>query len=384
MNLLNDVITYVRRIVKTPSNSSLSDNLIIDYINRFWLMDVDARMQLFDLKTKYSFQTTPGIADYNMPLYSAQSSTLQSTIAPFPVYQGFLNPCYINGIQVPLQTQRDSFWMLYPAYIQALPSVATGDGASDIFQFTLPFFPAIPGHIDMAGIMATGSTQDPIYTSSFVTTVPVTSVYPGVIITYTNPNGSNTVVTDSGQFLSTGTGGDLFGLLMQPGEAPLGNIALTGGYSPTVNTVNYNTGLVNVTLPSIPAAGTPIQAQCYFYEQGIPRATLFFNNCLTIRPPPNTQYLVELNAYLSPAAFLATTNAVPFGYMSEYIARGAARKILSDTGDWEQFTAYEPLFIEQERLVWKRSQRTFTSTRTGTIFSELQGPSPLNHAQGGA
>jgi hypothetical protein len=170
---------------------------------------------------------------------------------------------------------------------------------------------------------------------------------------------------------------------MQPGEPPFGNLALSGGYSTTVNTVNYNTGLVNVTLPTTPAAGTSIQAQCYFYEQGIPRALLFYNNCITMRPPPNTQYLVELDTYLTPAAFLSSSQAVPFAYMSEYVARGAARKILSDTGDWEQFTAYEGLFIEQERLVWKRSQRIFTSTRTGTIFSELQGPSPINSSQGG-
>jgi len=73
---------------------------------------------------------------------------------------------------------------------------------------------------------------------------------------------------------------------------------------------------------------------------------------------------------LSPAAFLNTTQAIPFGYMAEYIARGAARKILSDTGDMEQFQFYEPLFIEQERLVWKRSQRQFTSTRTESIYSQ--------------
>jgi len=104
----------------------------------------------------------------------------------------------------------------------------------------------------------------------------------------------------------------------------------------------------------------------------LPRGVLFNNNTLTFRSPPDTQYLVQLDAYLSPAAFLNSPNAIPFGYMAEYIARGAARKILSDTGDVEQFNFYEPLFREQETLVWKRSQRQFTSTRTPTIFS--QGP----------
>jgi hypothetical protein len=69
--------------------------------------------------------------------------------------------------------------------------------------------------------------------------------------------------------------------------------------------------------------------------------------------------------------------------MSEYIARGAARKILSDTGDIEQFQFYEPLFREQEMLVWKRSQRQFTATRTPTIFSEFSSQSPSNNFSGG-
>jgi len=92
------------------------------------------------------------------------------------------------------------------------------------------------------------------------------------------------------------------------------------------------------------------------------------------------QYTVELTAYLSPAAFLNSSQAIQFGYMCEYLARGAARKILSDTGDVEQFMFYEPLFKEQELLVWKRSQRQFTSTRTQTIYSQgLSGGSGGNY-----
>lgn len=371
MNTLESIITYVRRIVKTPSNASLSDNLIIDYINRFWLMDVDARVQLYDMKTKYQFETIPGISDYNMPLYEAQSSSLQETITPFPAYQGFLETSYINGIQCAFYIQRDAFWKVWPNYIQALSQVATGDGMTQTFSLSLPFAPAIPGHVDMTGIISTGSTEDPIFTSTLVS-VPPTSIQPGVYITYTGSDGNNVTVVDSGQFLSTSADGDLYGLLITQGKPGGTNTAL-GAYTTTSNTVNYKTGAVNVTFATAPPAGTPIQAQCYFYEQGIPRAILYYNNTLTLRPPPDTQYLVELNAYLTPAAFLSTTQALPFAYMGEYIARGAARKILSDTGDVEQFMFYEPLFKEQETLVWKRSQRIFTSTRTGTIFSDLQG-----------
>jgi len=385
MDMLADILTYIRRIIKAPSNSSIPDSLLIDYVNRFWIMDVDARIQLFDLKTVYQFETIPGVDQYNMPLYQIQTETQPppagtpiQQITPYPVYQGFLDPCFVNGIPVGFGTERGTFWNAYPKYLQALTTVGVGDGSETEFTFNLPYNPAIPGHVDLTGIITSESTSDPIFTETFNPNIPITSVKPGVFLTYTDSSGNTVTITDSGQFLeidepATNPNQDLYGLLMNPANAAPGvfpnPMASLGAYDINTNTVNYNTGVVNVTFPQPPPAGADIQAQCYFYEQGIPRVILYYDNTITIRPPPNTQYLVELTAYLSPAAFLQTTNAIQFAYMCEYIARGAARKILSDTGDVEQLQMYEPFFREQEMLVWKRSQRQFTSTRTQTIFS---------------
>jgi hypothetical protein len=349
-------------------------------------MDVDARMQLYDLKTQYCFQCVTGIDQYNMPLYDVQTQPGDQEIGSYPVYQGFLTPCYVNGIQVPFYTQKSEFWNLWPNYVQALNPAAMGDGINSNYTIPLPFFPALPGHIDITGIIATGTNEDPPVVSDFLLNIPTTSVYSAVYFTTNDTNGNPVVVADSGQFLQSNAG---YGLLMRPGNAPLGNIALNGGYSTTLNTVSYANGVANVTFTAadgsalVIPAGTPINAQCYFYEQGIPRAIMYYNNVITIRPPPNIPYRVELTAYLSPAAFLNTSAAIPFGYMAEYIARGAARKILSDTGDVEQFMFYEGLFREQEMLVWKRSQRIFTATRTGTIFSETQGQTNYNNIGNG-
>ncbi len=372
MNYLSDIITYVRRIIKSPSDAVISDNLIIDYINRFWINDLDAIMQVFDLKTKYLFQTTPGVVDYNMPLYSIQTEPGPQDISYYPIYQGFFDPCFINGIQGSFSTQREVFYNMYPLYVQPLQQVATGDGTTTNFSFQLPFFPAIPGHVDMMGMLSAGRTKSPIFTNDLLS-INITSVQPRVYISYTEANGSNVIVHDSGQFLASATDSDLYGFLISPLPAPGPGLPLNGGYSMTSNTVNYNTGAVNVSFFNAPPAGTPIQVQCYFYEEGIPRSILFYNNTLTVIPPPNTQYLVELGAYLSPAAFISSGQYVPFAYMSEFLSRGAARKILSDTGDMEQLQFYEPFYQEQKMLVWKRSQRQFTSTRTPTIFSQNQG-----------
>ena len=388
MNLLSDVITYVRRLVKTPSNSLLSDNLIIDYINRFLLMDVSARIQIFDLKTKYQFQTTPGWDRYNMPLYDIQTEPGNQTIASFPVYQGFTGPAYINGIQVAFQTQKQVFYNAYPNVVQNMQVVAQGDGTAGPYTLNFPIGPnqssplnpplngLIRGHVDITGIIGTGANVDPPTantTATFqtlLTKIPTTSVDSAVFITATAADGTNIIVKDSGVFL---TGNMNYGLLMEPGNAPFGNTVLSGGYSTTANTVNYLQGTATVTFNQAVPVGSNINVQCFFFQSGLPRGILFYNNVLTFRTPPALQYLVELDAFLTPAAFLNTSSAIPFGYMAEYIARGAARKLLSDTGDWEQFDRYEPLFREQENLVHIRSQRQWTSTRTETIYSRGSG-----------
>jgi|ERR1051326_711257 hypothetical protein len=402
MNVLDDVITYMRRILKTPSDQSITNSLLIDYINRFWINDVDARIQLFDLKKKYSFQTAPGIDRYNMPLYTVQVEGNvgddQSNIYYYPVYQGFTDPCYVNGITMPLQTQKQAFFNAYPNWVQNLVAVGTGDGGAN-YDLQVPLLPTtapqnppfnalMRGHIDISGIInyAKVSNQttplDPPLVSDFDTNIPVTSVDPAIWITAIDAEGNNVVVTDSGQFLSSNIN---YGLLMKPGKAPFGNTALSGGYSTSLNTVNYLTGTINVTFPVNIPSGNNINVQCYLFQSGIPRSLLFFDNVLTLRAPPAQQYLVELDGYLSPAAYLRTSDAIQFGYMSEYIARGAARKVLSDTGDLEQFQFYEPLFREQEILVWKRSQRQFTSTRTQTIYSQGSGQNlqSFNNVSGG-
>ena len=408
MNLLNSVITYVRRIIKTPSDSVITDGLIVDYINRFWLMDVDARVQLFDLKTKYQFLTTPGVDRYNMPLYSIQTELGSQQIFYYPVYQGFMSPVFVNGIEIPLYTQRHLFNNLWPNYVQLNVQVGTGNGTVGPYTLSFPFLPGntsainnpisaalIRGHVDMTGVIQWNNPnviiQDPPISDVFgskIAQVPVSSVDSAVYFTSTGADGSNITIADSGQFL---TGNTNYGLLMQPGAAPNGNQNLafvtvpSPTYSTTQNTINYLTGVAqNVYFPTAIPSGMPINGLCYYYQLGIPRSLLYYDNVMTLRAPPNTQYLVELDAYLSPAAYLNTTDAIQYAYMAEYISRGAARKLLSDTGDWDQFNAYEPLFLEQESLVWKRSQRQFTANRTDTIFSTSYGLGIYNNSgQGG-
>lgn len=352
-------------------DSDISNVLLIDYINRFLLMDVDARIQLFDYKTTYEFLTVPGIDKYNMPLYSTQQGTTggqEQAITPFPMYQGFTNVVRINGYPANFYTNRGDFNNIWANFMLDNATAATGDGTAT-YTINLPQFPAVPGIVDISGIVSTGSNTDPIIGGTLNTTLPATSIYPCVYFQAIDTNGRNIIVSDSGQFLSGNTSGDLYGILMNATNMPKSYAALTGNPDTSTNTINYNTGVANITFPTNIPSGNSISAKCYYFQQGIPRSVLFYDNVLTLRPPPDRAYKVEIDAYLTPAALLATSNPITYAYMSEYIARGAARKILSDTGDVEQFQFYEPLFREQEMLVWKRAQRQNTSTRVQTIYS---------------
>lgn len=391
MNILNDVVTYIRRIIKSPSDAVISDNLIIDYINRFWMMDVDARIQLFDLKTKYQFMTAPGVDQYNMPLYNIQAQP-GGNASFYPVYQGFTGSAFVNGVPVSFQTERSVFFNYWMNIVQSTQALVSGDGTAGPYTITMPVTPntstninppysaLLRGNVDIAGIIATGTNTDPPIGTTLNTNIPSTSILPQVYITTIGSTGNNIVVSDSGQFLSSNSN---YGMLMQQGTAPFGYSTMPGGYRTTLNTVNYLTGTATVTFNEVIPSGNNINAQCYFFQCGLPRSILYYNNTLTLRSPPAKQYLVELDAYLSPAAFLTSTAALPYAYMAEYIARGAARKILSDTGDVEQFQFYEPLFIEQERLVWKRSQRQVTATRVPTMYSGGRGSGIGNSNFGG-
>jgi hypothetical protein len=375
VNLLSDVIVYFRRIVKSPSNAQLSDNLIIDYINRFVTSDMDMRIQLFDYKTKYGFMCTPYITHYNMPYYGVnqfktqvQGSPAPMSISPYPVYQGLRGPCYINGILAPFYTQREEFYSSWAPYLQNIQATAVGDGTPGPYTMSLPFFPCPAGHVDVTGIITVGSTQDPIVGTSLNTNVPITSLTPGVIITALDTSNYLQTVTDSGQFLNT----DQTTGFLQTQNSTTPQVIQAAGQ------VNYVTGATTVTFSANIGVGQPIQASCYFYQPGIPTAALFYNNEITLLPPPNQPYYIQFDAYLTPAAYLQSASPIQFGYMSEYIARGAARKMLSDTGDMEQFNFYEPFFREQEQLVWKKSQRILTSTPTPSFFSTPGGGNPSN------
>lgn len=324
--ILSDIITWVRRIIKANSDQSISDETIGDYINRFYVYDMSERIQLFELKRQYTFETVANIFQYQFP---------------FQNYQLIEDPVYCDGVQMGRFQSNQQFYNVFPEFVNnQQPIFADGTTGS---PFTIQFesLPILRGQTDDLG-----------------------NLLPYVYINAYDDVGNQMYIVDNG-----------LGVLLQ--TDPTFQFAPDGFSTPRIaGAINYITGLATFTFNNPTQAGSPINAISSPYSAGFPRICLFFNNIIKLYPVPDRPYKIQFDCYITPAQFLDTSSAVTFAYMSEYLARGAARKILSDTGDYDQFAFYEKLFKEQENLVLRRTSRQNTTQRTPTIFTQVGGQNP--------
>ncbi len=342
--VFSDIEQWVRRIIKAPSTQSITSKTIGDYVNRFYVYEAPERLQLFELKRQYTFETVPNIFEYQFPYQN---------------YQMLLPPVYVDGVQIGFFQSNDQFYKMYPELVLNEQPIQ-GDGSTGPYTLTVAKSPILRAFVDDLG-----------------------NLLPYVYITYTDINGFTHYMVDSGYVSSTDAN---LGILIETDATfqknigtPLAinnNTAIGGN-----GTVNYTTGVCTFTTVSGVKSGTKINTQSSPYSSGTPRICLFFNNVIKLYPVPDKTYKVQIDTYITPAQFLATNSALQFAYMAEWIARGAARKILSDNADMDQFNFYEPLFREQEALVLRRTNRQNSNMRTPTIFSGVTGQNPYIYTQ---
>lgn len=255
-----------------------------------------------------------------------------------------------------MQQSHDQWMKLFPnrVYNQYQQN---GTGITGPYSFSLYEPPVIQGHRDQNTLPA-GTNMNPAGIDPTKAGLLTSSVY----ITAIDSSGYLNVAQDD------------------PINYTTGNLISYDPQNPTaapqvVGSVNYLTGAISVTfLHAIPTT-SQINSQSIPYSAGRPQAVFFFDNTFTFRPIPDKTYLFQIDAYYNPSAFLASTNAVPFRFMTEYFARGLARKVLQDYGDVEQLALYEPMFREQENFVLRKTYRQNSNTRVATVF---QGQTSFN------
>lgn len=334
--VFSDIVIWVRRIIKSPSDQVITDRTIGDYVNRFYVYDMPERIQLFELTRQYTFETERNIFIYQAPFFS-DTNDINTGI---PMYQTFRPPAYADGIEMGYYQSNDQFYRIFPELVQSEVPLQ-GDGGVGPYEVEISRTPILRGFTDDLGHLE-----------------------PYVFITSFDGSGDQVFIVDNGE-----------GILIQTDSSFQSVILNNAG------TVDYETGEMEFTFDQGIPAGTDIQVQTSPFSSGFPRLIQFYNNLFKLYPVPDRSYKIQIDSNITPAQFLSTSDSIPFAYMSEYLARGAARKILTDNADYDQFQFYEPLFREQENLVLRRTSRQRAVVRTPTIFSEQTQSNPYINLQ---
>jgi len=356
----SDIITWVRRFIKSPSAQVISDATIGDYINRFWVYDVAERIQLIEMKRQYTFETQANISEYQAPFAPSQSWNFPANPNPPPfinnptptqqqtvvlLYHEFRPPIYCDGVQMGWMQNTEQFYNVYPELVlNEIPLL--GDGTPGPYSITLGRSPILRAVIDDLG-----------------------NLKPYVYITFVDTAGIQHYIVDSSYLNANG-----LGILIETDStfqniigAPLvGTPPSSGG----AGTVDYVNGILSFQWLSSPVPDqAPIEVQTCPFSAGFPRICLYFNQIFKLYPVPDRAYRIQVDGYITPSVFFNSNAFIPFAYMSEYIALGASRKILSDNGDYDLRAFYEPQFREQENLVLRKTSRQKAVMRTPTIYS---------------
>jgi len=336
---LGDIITKVRRLTGSGSSLQLTDAMIIDYINSFYLYDFPAAFRSLKLKDIYTFNTIQGVDTY--PFDYNHWSTVQA-----PVY------CMKRNIQ--LFTNKWSFfnqsynWQFQDNFTQA-------DGTVGPYAGTLTAAPILRS-VNNNPMVSTPTSP----TGAFPTGVPVSfpqsniSRIQNLLIT-ANTATSSLMVTDDGA-------GNLIG------------DCLPGG------TVDYFTGAIaGLNFTSAVPAGNNIQALYGPYQPTIPLAVLFIQNQFVLRPVPDQSYTIEVTAYRLPSQVLLgsmnpdvpDTAGVPeLLEWWETLAFGAAKKIYEDRLDSDGIALMDKGLAERYEANEARTYAQLGTQQINTIFTD--------------
>src|ERR1044071_615222 len=182
--MVSEIFLYCRRILKQPNAQDISDNTLADYLNRFIVYDVPARVQLWDFKTQYSLDLTPNVDQYNAPV------TILPGGAVTPTYQTFITPAYVDGYQIVMQQSHDQWMKLFPnRYLNQFQQ--NGTGVTGPYSFTATSVPIVQGHIDQ-NIQPGSTLSAPITNVTQATQAVVTannSFTVGMLVTFSGVGG---------------------------------------------------------------------------------------------------------------------------------------------------------------------------------------------------
>lgn len=116
-----------------------------------------------------------------------------------------------------------------------------------------------------------------------------------------------------------------------------------------------------------PAQFYAIWPETQTYTPQRPTYVLYYNNTLTFRGPPDTNYLIKINAYQVEIPMLID-EPIENDYLWRYIAYGAARDLLNDYGELDQSNKIAPAFNDYRSKVYARTYQQQMNQRSTPRF----------------
>jgi hypothetical protein len=305
----------VRRLTASPSEQSLTTDTIDQAINTFYQSDFPYAIKLDQMRSVYTFYTSPNIEKYPINVnYN----------------QGIRAPVYFEGVQGYFYKDRQEFYNIWPRW-PTLSTAFTGDGATSFFTWTNQTVPFLPNEVVIGGTDTNGNqvkiSDDGKGRLILNQTFPQVSV-PNLVNTNQGnsglvnepfPDGTTIysqnilppATTDPAAALIPGTVFLFF-------DYGLGNQTLyvddsaglmTKVYGPfgfANGTVDYNTGVVTIDFggANIPGTGVPVKANFFYIS------TTFYPGMVnknTGNPGDNLQFAIGTVNYVTGACALDFT-----------------------------------------------------------------------------
>jgi len=308
MATLADIRTKVRRLTRSPSEAQLSNNDIDTYVDDFLLYDFPAHLRLNAFRRTLTFYTNPNVDVYET------SAVAGDVLYDFKnLYITQHDPVYIAGHKAYFTQSRSDFYNLYPQ-IQGKVQIGTGDAATTNFTGTLSGYPVLAYNVLFSSIDA---------------------------------NNDGLSIFDQH-----------------------GNGALSGDVG-AASTIDYATGVYDITFTNPPDTGKEVYAQTVQYTAARPTAVLYYDTKFTLRPVPDIPYQVTLETYVRPSSLENDPAEHPFlDQYWQWIAYGAAKKIFEDRMDMDSVHMIMPEFKEQETLCLRRTIVQQSDQRVATIYTQ--------------
>jgi hypothetical protein len=325
---LNAIRVKARRLTRSPSTDQISDATIDEYINTFLIYDFPSHLKLSYLRKSFNFYTQPYVDTYTNddlfaqnPMFNFKNLILTSS-----------DPVYVAGYRTWFSQSKEEFFLRWN-YLRQIQQIGLGNGVSTVFTGTLQNIPITPTETLFTSI-------DIDFVGIGMKAVPVFDPATGIQTQFSNLYYTNGII---------------------PERATVFN---------ATNFVDNRLGGYTITFPTAPGANQKINVQAVPYQAARPTAVLYFANTFTLRPIPDQQYQVNVECNVLPTELLDAGQDPDLNQWWQYIAYGAAKKILEDRLDNETLALIMPEFKEQEKLVLRRTIEQQGDQRSSTIYSQ--------------